>query len=160
MATGNTQDLRQPGFYESLMDTVKGYGLSENFKSLGIVPFKDLMALMWHSVAVINPSFFEGWSTTVEEAKSMGKKVILSDIPVHREQNPERGVFVNPNDPEQMAAPLETALLEVDVEAEKQYAEKAERDLPQRRAAFGRYYQEIVLGILSGTQPIMENQNG
>jgi hypothetical protein len=74
--------------------------------------------------------------------------VILSDIPVHREQNPERGVYVNPNDPEELAAALETALLEFDAEVEKQYAEKSRRELPQRRAAFGRRYQEIVLGVI------------
>lgn len=33
----------------------------------------------------VNPSFYEGWSTTVEEAKSIGVPLLLSDIPVHRE---------------------------------------------------------------------------
>lgn len=160
VATGNTVDDRQPDFYDALMEKVKGYGLSENFKSLGIVPFKEMMALMWHSVAVINPSLFEGWSTTVEEAKSMGKKVILSDIPVHREQNPERGVFVKPDHPAQLAAALEAALRDFDVEAEKQYAEKAKRELPERRTAFGKCYQEIVMAALNGSQLRKENQNG
>ena len=36
--------------------------------------------------ALINPSRSEGWSTTVEEAKSFGVPMILSDIDVHREQ--------------------------------------------------------------------------
>jgi len=151
VATGNPVDDRQPEFYGALMEEVKLYGLFDNFKSLGIVPFKEMMAIMWHSVAVINPSFFEGWSTTVEEAKSMGKKVILSDIPVHREQNPERGVYVSPDDPGQLAAALGTALKEFDGEAERKYAEKAKRELPERRAAFGRRYQEIVLTALTGS---------
>jgi glycosyltransferase involved in cell wall biosynthesis len=144
VATGNTLDDRQPDFYDTLMEKVKSYGLTDHFKSLGIVPSKEMMAIMRHSVAVINPSFFEGWSTTVEEAKSMGKKVILSDIPVHREQNPERGIYVDPNDPQQLAAALETAVIEFNAEIETQYQEKAKRELPARRAAFGRQFQDIV----------------
>jgi glycosyltransferase involved in cell wall biosynthesis len=38
------------------------------------------------SVAVVNPSLFEGWSTTVEEARALGVPMVLSDLPVHKEQ--------------------------------------------------------------------------
>ena len=73
------------------------------FRPLGIVPYLDLMSLMRHSVAVINPSRFEGWSTTVEEAKSMGKSILLSDISVHREQAPDRAAFFSPDNPQALA---------------------------------------------------------
>ena len=49
-------------------------------------------------VQLINPSKSEGWSSTVEQAKSMGKLVLLSNLPVHKEQNPSRSFFFNPND--------------------------------------------------------------
>ncbi len=45
-----------------------------------------MLVLLAHAVAVINPSRFEGWSSSVEEAKALGKPLIVSDIPVHREQ--------------------------------------------------------------------------
>ncbi len=38
------------------------------------------------SVAVLNPSLFEGWSTTVEEARALQVPMVLSDLPVHKEQ--------------------------------------------------------------------------
>ena len=38
------------------------------------------------SVAVLNPSLFEGWSTTVEEARALQVPMVLSDLPVHQEQ--------------------------------------------------------------------------
>jgi glycosyltransferase involved in cell wall biosynthesis len=41
----------------------------------------------------VNPSRFEGWSTTVEEAKAVGTPMLLSDIPVHREQAPHADFF-------------------------------------------------------------------
>ena len=62
------------------------YHLEKNFIFLGVIPYKDVLGLMRAAVAVINPSVMEGWSTTVEEAKSLGLPLILSDIPVHREQ--------------------------------------------------------------------------
>ena len=58
---------------------------------------------MRHSLAVIQPSLFEGWSTVVEDARCLGKKMILSDFPVHLEQDPPESVFFDRNSPEQLA---------------------------------------------------------
>lgn len=55
------------------------------------------MSLMKYSIAVINPSKSEGWSSTVEQAKSMGKLVLLSNLTVHKEQNPKRAFFFSTN---------------------------------------------------------------
>lgn len=51
------------------------------------------MSLIKYSVAVINPSRSEGWGSTVEQAKSMGKFILLSNLPVHIEQNPSSSFF-------------------------------------------------------------------
>ena len=37
---------------------------------LGKVPYSDLINLINQSKALINPSLFEGWSTSIEEAKN------------------------------------------------------------------------------------------
>jgi hypothetical protein len=42
---------------------------------------------------LIQPSLFEGWSTVIEEARCMGKPMILSDFPVHLEQNPPKSKY-------------------------------------------------------------------
>src|SRR5262249_35726240 len=70
IATGNPVDPRQPDHFSSLMATAHRLGINDLFMPLGIVPYLDLMSLMRRAVAIINPSKFEGWSTTVEEAKS------------------------------------------------------------------------------------------
>jgi len=36
---------------------------------------------------------FEGWSTTVEEARAMGAPMVLSDLDVHREQMGEQATY-------------------------------------------------------------------
>lgn len=58
-----------------------------------------MYALLRAATALINPSRLEGWSTTVEEAKSFGVPMILSDIDVHREQTDGEASYFGINDP-------------------------------------------------------------
>lgn len=58
---------------------------------------------MRNSISVINPSFFEGWNSTVEECKSIGKNIILSNLNVHLEQDPPGAIFFDPNNAEELA---------------------------------------------------------
>jgi glycosyltransferase involved in cell wall biosynthesis len=104
--TGNPIDSRNPTYFAGLIQKISTLGLRDQVALLGMVPHPDVYALIRQSVAVINPSLFEGWSTTVEEAKSVGKQVALSDIPVHREQNPPGAVFFDPQDAGDLAAKL------------------------------------------------------
>ena len=64
---------------------------------VGLVSYKDVFSLIKFSKAVINPSLFEGWSSTVEECKSVGKNMIISDLNVHKEQYPNATFFVKNN---------------------------------------------------------------
>jgi glycosyltransferase, family 1 len=103
ISTGNTSDYRAPGHFAEIETFIKEYGLDDRYLILGMIPYADVQALAAYSLGYINPSLFEGWSTTVEEAKYRGKPILLSDLKVHREQAPSRGVFFNPNDPEDLA---------------------------------------------------------
>jgi len=149
LSTGKTNDLRQPHYFDELMNYARDSGVLGSFKVLGMVPYPDLISLMYHSVGVINPSVFEGWSTTVEEAKSLGKKIILSDIPVHREQSPERGLFFNKNDASGLAEIILNSLLNHDKEFELKSSENSLRKIPERRVEFARAYEKIVLNVAS-----------
>ncbi len=95
-------------------------------------------------MAMINPSRFEGWSTSVEEAKSLGKAILLSDIDVHREQAPERGTFFDPDSAEALAELISSAWERFDPAAERAAAEAAAGRLPSRRRAFAETYAAIV----------------
>ncbi len=148
LATGNTADYRQPQHFARLMERVQAAGMSAWFRPLGMVPHEDLMGLMAHAVAVINPSLFEGWSTTVEEARSMGKRIVLSDIPTHREQAPARGLFFDPADPGALATLLWHAWNETDPDVESRAMRAAENELPARRQRFAIAYEEIALALV------------
>jgi glycosyltransferase involved in cell wall biosynthesis len=85
-ASGRPEDYRHPDHFAALQTLVQQSGLAHNFRFLGIVPRQHVFALMRACTALINPSLSEGWSTTVEEAKSLGVPMLLSDLRVHREQ--------------------------------------------------------------------------
>lgn len=106
VASGNPKDDRNPDHPQRVLDLVKNYGLEEKFIFLGLIPFQHILPLMRLSAGVVNPSFFEGWSTTVEEAKAVGAPMLLSDLPIHREQTEGNTPFFEPNNPENIAAVL------------------------------------------------------
>lgn len=145
IASGNTADHRQPGAYTALMTRVREANVEDRFLSAGTVSYRDLLALMGGSVAVINPSRFEGWSTTVEEAKSLGKQVLLSDLRVHREQAPRRSRYFGPDDAEGLAEAMRDTLVSFDPTVEQSAIHEAQALLPERRRAFARTYEDIVL---------------
>jgi glycosyltransferase involved in cell wall biosynthesis len=102
-ASGSKYDLREPEYFDTIMRQIVGRGLQENFRYLGMVPLAHVYALLRAATALINPSRFEGWSTTVEEARSFGVPMILSNIDVHREQTEGKASYFGINDPSSLA---------------------------------------------------------
>jgi glycosyltransferase involved in cell wall biosynthesis len=152
LATGLMQDPRQPAHVAELMEKVSQHGLTQLFRPLGVVPYADMLGLMRDSVGVINPSLFEGWSSSVEEAKSMGKAVMLSDIPVHVEQAPARGIYFDPHDADAAANALLKAWSGFDEAADQAAMSEAARQLPARLSGFAEDYQSIVIEALAAAQ--------
>ena len=150
VATGPREDYRHAGVYDELIARVREHGLDDRFRHLGLVPFRELASLMHHAVAVVNPSRFEGWSTTVEEAKSLGKRVLLSDLPVHREQAPSRARYFGVDDAPALAALLAETWATHDLAADARAAAAAAAELAPRTRAFAEAYEAIVLDVARG----------
>ncbi|MGY4178342.1 glycosyltransferase involved in cell wall biosynthesis [Bradyrhizobium sp. USDA 4518] len=102
-ASGSTEDRREPGYYDLVNSEIQRRGLETHFRHLGVIPLPHVYALLRASIALLNPSRFEGWSTTVEEAKSFGVPMILSDIDVHREQTLGAARYFGVDDPDALA---------------------------------------------------------
>lgn len=149
VATGSTSDYRNAEYFPSLMNLVSIYGLKDEFRVLGMVPYSDVVALMRYSVAVINPSLFEGWSTSVEESKAMGKTVLLSDIPVHREQAPEWGYYFKADDCESLAMQMMDVVCEFDEEVYMSRKKKAELERLINMRHFSEQYIDIVFDVIN-----------
>ena len=143
-ASGQMEDPRHPQYYDNLQKLARALNLTGHFRFLGMIPYEDLIGLMRASIAVINPSLFEGWSTTVEEAKSLGVPLILSDIPVHHEQAEESSFFFDPTSPVSAANAMEIALDTCKPGPRFQEEEIAASAAVNRSRVFVRDFEEVL----------------
>ncbi|OGO06382.1 MAG: hypothetical protein A2Y73_07925 [Chloroflexi bacterium RBG_13_56_8] len=144
VCTGNTRDYRDLTYFPEWLSTISSSGLRDNLILLGLVPRGHVFQLMRQSLTVLQPSLFEGWSSTVEEAKSVGKRIILSDIPVHREQDPPKATFFDPHDPQVLADCLVKVFDEQGPGPDYELEALAREHLPIRTRAFGQTFLEIL----------------
>src|SRR5262249_20598791 len=107
VCTGLEQDYREPGHFASLRDYIAHAGLEDAVRFLGQVPRRDQVQIFRLAAAVVQPSLVEGWSTVVEDAKALGRPLILSDIPPHREQATQSSTFFRAGSPEDLARVIE-----------------------------------------------------
>ena len=147
------QDYRNPLYIEEVKTFIYNNKLDDNIKLMGLIDYDDVLYFMRYSIAVINPSFFEGWSSTVEECKSIGKNMLLSDIPIHREQNPENSLYFDPYNVDNTAEALRKNWLENRPSEPDIYLEKQAKDkLLKRTLEFAQTYENIVLEAIAGSE--------
>ena len=100
---------------------------------------------MAYSAAVINPSRFEGWSTSVEEAKTFQKPLLLSDIAVHREQAPTLGHFFPVDDPLALADIMTKVVSSPSIPLDE---ENIAVDYKSRLCLYGQHYVDCILDLM------------
>jgi glycosyltransferase involved in cell wall biosynthesis len=142
--TGNNFDHRSPDHFNMMMSKIKKLKLKKLIKYKGVLPYKEIINLMYYSDIVVNPSFFEGWSTTVEEAKILNKSILLSNIPVHREQNPDKGLYFNPKNPMELARKIKIKIKQIS-KKEKLASIKSKYEI--KKEIFGEKYLSLIKSI-------------
>ena len=143
--TGKAADSRNPEHPAQVLALAKQYGLENEFRFLGLVPYAHVMPLARATLALINPSLFEGWSTTVEEAKALGVPMLLSDISLHREQTEGLALYFDPHRAEEVAACLADAWIALpDAASRLGTEEQALLQYAQKRLAFAESFAETV----------------
>ncbi len=140
VCSGSTNDPRQPNYFENLNKLAEKLKCGDSLRILGIIPYKDVFGLIKFCEAVINPSKFEGWSSTVEECKSVGKQVLLSNLAVHREQAPQASFF-DPDRAEELVDLMQEILARKTTPAVQ--SGNLEAINRQRSAEFGLQFLEI-----------------
>lgn len=103
VCTGFFSDYRDVAYTEGLKKYIEDNQLEDNFRILGLIDREDQLQLMKGCIAVIQPSLFEGWGTVVEDAKTLKKKIIMSDIDVHLEQKNTDCILYKRHDSQQLA---------------------------------------------------------
>lgn len=123
VCTGRLADNRNPEYTNSIRDFIEANDLQDKIKLLGIIDKEELLCLIKNSYAVVQPSLFEGWNTTVEDCKRMNKFIFLSDLPVHREQIQENVCFFDPYNEDDLVKKLLSVIPE---ESEFDYSKNVE----------------------------------
>ncbi len=146
--SGNPVDHRNPNYPQSVLELIKSLNLIQEIKILGFIPYEDIVALMRASIAVLNPSFYEGWSTTVEEAKALGVPLLLSNIPVHQEQSPLICKYFNPSDPKEIADILLSAWTEWQNDNYLKSEQQSANYVQERKKEFAENFLSITKKIM------------
>jgi hypothetical protein len=108
VSTGYFFDHRNPQYTVSIKDYLIDNNLTKDFLILNIVPFNDLINLINNSIALLNPSKSEGWSNSVEQGMALNKKIIVSNIKIHKEQNENKKfIFFQKDNYKQLAKILD-----------------------------------------------------
>jgi len=144
VCTGTLSDYRSPDYFNQLLAKVEKLELKQQFIILGAIPRSDQIQLMRRCLAVIQPSLFEGWSSVIEDARSLGKPVIASDFSVHLEQNPPNSYFFECSNPQDLADLISQTLSALEAGVNPQLEALAKRDNQERVNAYGRRFLEIV----------------
>lgn len=143
VCTGSPYDHRDPDAFGRLLQELAILYLRDQFLILGTVPYQDVLALMRQSVAVMNPSLFEGFGLSAAEAKSLGKRTLLSNLPSMLEQDPPFSLFHDPNDPRELADKMELLWQTVPPGPDPEMELQARAALPGRQNEFACAFLEI-----------------
>jgi len=106
--TGRFPSEPNSEYMKELHALINEHHLKESISFLGLIPRGEQLLLMKYAKAIIQPSLFEGWSTVIEDAKSLQVPVIASSLKVNIEQLEEKGTYFDCDDYLKLATVLET----------------------------------------------------
>ena len=129
--TGGVSDHRRPGIIDGVLQSLCEEGLWSQVRILGQLSRLDQIQLLRGARAVIQPSLFEGWSTVLEDCRTLGQDLIASRLRVHLEQDIPGARYFDPHDPAELAGHLAEA-----ISVPRPYS--AEREEKARAEAEGR----------------------
>ena len=143
VCTGHPGDYRDVEYFAGLWGKVSQWNLRDHILYLGVIPREHVMSLMRQCICVINPSLFEGWGMSVDEARSLGKRLLISDIPAHREQDPPKAVFFDPHDHDALAEKLRSIWLDGKPGPDIDLETNAREEQPKRLRSFAEKFVAV-----------------
>ena len=150
--TGHSLDYKGKRHVERLLRFIEDNGLARNIRMLGFLPRAEQMALYRGARAILQPSRFEGWSSAIEDAASLGREAIVSDIAIHREKDIGAIVsFIDPDDPEAWADALGAAHRETDRQTREDEAAAVAR-AQLRATSAGKAFVSLMREAIAGAR--------
>jgi glycosyltransferase involved in cell wall biosynthesis len=93
-------------FRGQTLQAIRELNLSGDVVFTGYVPERDLPAYYSGALCFVLPSFYEGFGLPVLEAMACGCPVVVSRVSSLPEVGGEAAIYINPNDPEDLAGAL------------------------------------------------------
>ena len=105
ICTGNPYDSRFPNYFKNLSKKYSDLIKKNRIKILNSIPRSDQLNLMKGAKAVVQPTLYEGGpgGFSSYEALSIGKKLLISNIPINKEIKSPNVHFFNPNSPTELS---------------------------------------------------------
>jgi len=109
ICTGLMEDYRNPQHIEDLKTLIENLGCTEKIRILGLVPKSEQIEIMKSSLALIQPTLFEGGrgGGSVWDAISLGVSSVVSDIEPNLEIKEENMLFFKTKDENDLALKME-----------------------------------------------------
>jgi glycosyltransferase involved in cell wall biosynthesis len=125
--SGKESDPRNPDYFGNLKKYVEENKIEKQIRFLGFIDRSEQLQLMKNAISVVQPSQFEGWSTSVEDAKAMNQYVIASNLPIHIEQLTQNVSFFDPLDYIKLAEIIENFYSQAPLKAKINYTVQKEK---------------------------------
>jgi len=144
VCTGSTYCFQSGEYFAGLEEFIRSHGLQSQIHILGMIPREEQVALMRRAVGMLQPSRFEGWSTVVEDAKTLGKTLLVSDIAVHREQLGDDHPYLDADDAEAWADAMREAWARATPGPHYEVEEEARLRLNRDQVVYGRNFIKVM----------------
>lgn len=138
--TGKLDDYRNQEYISQVKKLFEDDEIEKHTVLLGFIDRMEQISIMKNAEFIIQPSLFEGWGTVVEDAKVLDKTILLSDIPVHREQMNEKCILFDPHNPEELAALIQQ-------ECHKEHHDNIEKgiaDMKKRALEYSKGFEQLL----------------
>lgn len=114
VCTGHMEDYRNPIYIKNLQILIESIGQKDKIHFVGLVPKLDQINIMINSIAVIQPTLFEGGpgGGSIYESIAYGVRNIISDIPINLEIEDSLTTFFKASDENDLARQMCKLLLE------------------------------------------------
>ena len=112
ICTGSTLDHRNKHYFSEVLELIKSLNIKSSIKILNYIKKNEQISLMKKSIAVIQPTSFEGGpgGGSVKDAIALGVPTIISDISVNQEIKYKKNFFFRTNDYFDLSLKMENIL--------------------------------------------------
>ena len=112
-------------YLKKCMKWVKEHVPDLKWKHYTNIPNEEIWKILKGSIALVYPSFAEGFGMPIAEASALGVPVIAGSHPAMREAGGKSTLYVNPSEPEEIASAIEKLMN--DVQLRKQLSQEGKR---------------------------------